>query len=342
MLPVFFNVTDECLKNLRQLELEAYSILVSVLVAQGPLTTEKKKLLKDAGRILHVCTDRHKLEVRRAVNDDRLNAIAYHVCGTGISTEDWCHEGSRTLSVMQRIAPQTLRPIVSRTSFEIEPVSEKCEGAKETPNSEQKEPYTKPMSSTFDLNRAKKTLGKGQKVMIVPNSQSTTTNSILHKTLSVPMTKVTKLNLDKFKIIPNNNPAASALQVATIKSGSFKVLPLKGKFIGKNVTMARITPIHDMKSVVPPLTMVSSNEDKAEADNTHQKASDEQKPETIKENDPGQPQDDDANGKNEDCLKEDREGEESLPKLMDIDTNELIESEINIPTAAPVPESKED
>ncbi|XP_076266805.1 uncharacterized protein LOC143200261 isoform X2 [Rhynchophorus ferrugineus] len=339
MLPVFFNVTDECLKNLRQLELEAYSILVSVLVAQGPLTTEKKKLLKDAGRILHVCTDRHKLEVRRAVNDDRLNAIAYHVCGTGISTEDWCHEGSRTLSVMQRIAPQTLRPIVSRTSFEIEPVSEKCEGAKETPNSEQKEPYTKPMSSTFDLNRAKKTLGKGQKVMIVPNSQSTTTNSILHKTLSVPMTKVATIKSGK-KIIP-----LSQLQILNHRfapKGSFKVLPLKGKFIGKNVTMARITPIHDMKSVVPPLTMVSSNEDKAEADNTHQKASDEQKPETIKENDPGQPQDDDANGKNEDCLKEDREGEESLPKLMDIDTNELIESEINIPTAAPVPESKED
>lgn len=59
------------------LELEAYAALVSALRAQGPLNTEKLKLLKDATTLLNISQDRHKAEVRRAVNDEKLNTIAY-------------------------------------------------------------------------------------------------------------------------------------------------------------------------------------------------------------------------------------------------------------------------
>lgn len=59
------------------LELEAYASLVSALRAQGALNTEKIKLLKESSVVLNISQDRHKAEVRRAVNDEKLNTIAY-------------------------------------------------------------------------------------------------------------------------------------------------------------------------------------------------------------------------------------------------------------------------
>lgn len=58
-------------------ELEAYSQLVSALRAQGPLSIDKRKLLKDTGQLLNITPERHKAEVRRAINDEKLNTIAY-------------------------------------------------------------------------------------------------------------------------------------------------------------------------------------------------------------------------------------------------------------------------
>lgn len=58
-------------------ELEAYSQLVSALRAQGSLNTDKRRLLKDTGSLLHINEERHKAEVRRAINDEKLNTIAY-------------------------------------------------------------------------------------------------------------------------------------------------------------------------------------------------------------------------------------------------------------------------
>lgn len=59
------------------LELEAYAHLVSALRAQGPLNSDKRKLLKDTSLVLNIPQDRHKAEIRRAVNDEKLNTIAY-------------------------------------------------------------------------------------------------------------------------------------------------------------------------------------------------------------------------------------------------------------------------
>lgn len=86
-------------------ELEAYAGVISALRAQGDLTKEKKDLLAELTKILgylfsaksdaplflfeefslfkysrshlSISTERHRAEVRRAVNDERLTTIAY-------------------------------------------------------------------------------------------------------------------------------------------------------------------------------------------------------------------------------------------------------------------------
>lgn len=57
-------------------ELDAYGSIVSVLRAQGPFTSEKQKLLQEIAKILHIPNERHRAEVRRAVNDEKLTTIA--------------------------------------------------------------------------------------------------------------------------------------------------------------------------------------------------------------------------------------------------------------------------
>lgn len=50
--------------------------MVDVLRAQGHFSSEKKKLLADVAAALSIPLERHKAEVRRAVNDETLNSIA--------------------------------------------------------------------------------------------------------------------------------------------------------------------------------------------------------------------------------------------------------------------------
>ena len=57
-------------------ELEAYSSVVSALRAQGELTKERRKIMNDLSNILNISIERHKAEIRRAVNDELLNTIA--------------------------------------------------------------------------------------------------------------------------------------------------------------------------------------------------------------------------------------------------------------------------
>ena len=64
------------LLNLQLSELEAYSSVVTVLRAQGDLTKERRKVLQDLSHILNISVERHKAEVRRAVNDELLGTIA--------------------------------------------------------------------------------------------------------------------------------------------------------------------------------------------------------------------------------------------------------------------------
>uniref|UniRef100_A0A3B3WV88 ENT domain-containing protein n=1 Tax=Poecilia mexicana TaxID=48701 RepID=A0A3B3WV88_9TELE len=87
-------------------ELEAYAGVISALRAQGDLTKDKKDLLGELTKILGISTERHRAEVRRAVNDERLTTIAYHMSGPNNSSE-WSIEGRRLVPLMPRLVPQT-------------------------------------------------------------------------------------------------------------------------------------------------------------------------------------------------------------------------------------------
>uniref|UniRef100_A0A4W3H3C1 BRCA2-interacting transcriptional repressor EMSY n=1 Tax=Callorhinchus milii TaxID=7868 RepID=A0A4W3H3C1_CALMI len=97
---------DECKRVLRKLELEAYAGIISALRAQGDLSREKKELLGELAKVLSISTERHRAEVRRAVNDERLMTIAHHMSGPNSSSE-WCIEGRRLVPLMPRLVPQT-------------------------------------------------------------------------------------------------------------------------------------------------------------------------------------------------------------------------------------------
>ncbi|XP_007490983.1 BRCA2-interacting transcriptional repressor EMSY isoform X5 [Monodelphis domestica] len=111
---------DECKRILRKLELEAYAGVISALRAQGDLTKEKKDLLGELSKVLSISTERHRAEVRRAVNDELLTTIAhkmnlslylgerpsYSMSGPNSSSE-WSIEGRRLVPLMPRLVPQT-------------------------------------------------------------------------------------------------------------------------------------------------------------------------------------------------------------------------------------------
>lgn len=97
---------DECKRILRKLELEAYAGVISALRAQGDLTKDKKDLLGELTKILGISTERHRAEVRRAVNDERLTTIAFHMSGPN-SWSEWSIEGRRLVPLMPRLVPQT-------------------------------------------------------------------------------------------------------------------------------------------------------------------------------------------------------------------------------------------
>lgn len=114
-----------------------------------------------------------------------------------------------------------------------------------------------------------KTVNSGQKLIVVSNAQTLTSNSILQRTLQIPFVKnVSIKNFDKFKIVTTNSSPTS-IQVASVSNsignplkhkvvtvktnpvtkkviplsqlqvlnskGSIKVLPLGGKIVGKTV-----------------------------------------------------------------------------------------------------------
>ncbi|KAJ8975838.1 hypothetical protein NQ317_001235 [Molorchus minor] len=120
MWPLLLDMTkEESVQNLRNLELEAYAHLVSALRAQGPLNSDKRKLLKETSVALNITQERHKAEVRRAISDEKLNTIAYHITGHGESLEDWAQEGRRLVPLLPRTAPQTAFSALADETAEV-------------------------------------------------------------------------------------------------------------------------------------------------------------------------------------------------------------------------------
>lgn len=108
MWPMLLNLTrDECRLTLRRLELEAYSNMISVFRAQGPLEDHRKKLLEELRAVLHISHDRHSAEARRVSNDELLATIAERLSGpnTGLG---WICEGRRKVPLLPRGIAQTM------------------------------------------------------------------------------------------------------------------------------------------------------------------------------------------------------------------------------------------
>ncbi|XP_031344644.1 BRCA2-interacting transcriptional repressor EMSY isoform X1 [Photinus pyralis] len=109
MYPSILDMNEnESSKYLRMLELDAYANMLAALRAQGPPTSEKLKLLKDVGNALRIPQERCKAEIRRVILDERLNTIAYFSCGQVETSDEWIKEGRRLISLMPRVAPQTI------------------------------------------------------------------------------------------------------------------------------------------------------------------------------------------------------------------------------------------
>lgn len=107
MWPMLLDYTrDECKRILRKLELEAYASVISAFRAQGELSKEKKRMLNDLSSALSISLERHRAEVRRAVNDEHLYTIADRLSGPNTATE-WAIEGRRLVPLMPRLVPQT-------------------------------------------------------------------------------------------------------------------------------------------------------------------------------------------------------------------------------------------
>eukprot|EP00794_Sanderia_malayensis_P010802 gene10802-11956_t len=98
---------EEAKRILRRLELDAYSSIITAFRAQGDLSREKKGALNDLATYLSISTERHRAEVRRVVNDNRLCAIAECMYGPGTEAE-WSIEGRRLVSLTPRLVPQTV------------------------------------------------------------------------------------------------------------------------------------------------------------------------------------------------------------------------------------------
>ncbi|XP_059478511.1 BRCA2-interacting transcriptional repressor EMSY isoform X2 [Neocloeon triangulifer] len=97
---------DDCSRILRRMELQTYGSCISVLRAQGPLTKEKRLAIETLRKIFHIKTERHKAEVRRAVNDELLNTIALKLYGANTEL-DWAVEGRRLVPLVKRLDPIT-------------------------------------------------------------------------------------------------------------------------------------------------------------------------------------------------------------------------------------------
>lgn len=110
---------DECKRILRKLELEAYAAIVSAFRAQGELTKDKKKLLQELSAVLSISLERHRAEIRRAVNDERLNTIADRIYGPNTSV-DWAIEGRRLIPLLPRLVPQTAFTAVANSVASIQ------------------------------------------------------------------------------------------------------------------------------------------------------------------------------------------------------------------------------
>lgn len=95
----------DLMRVLRQMELEAYTGVINAFSAQGDLTERKRKLLKELQTSLCISPERHKAEIRRALNDDTIESVSKV---NGEYRNQWIVEGKRSVPLKRRPLPETI------------------------------------------------------------------------------------------------------------------------------------------------------------------------------------------------------------------------------------------
>lgn len=160
----------------------------------------------------------------------------------------------------QVLRPKILTNVKPNSSITIKPSSMQIAGSSSD---------TQKLKMCAAKKTITKTANSGQKLIVVSNAQTITSNSILQRTLQIPFVKNMSIkNLDKFKIVTTNSSPSSIQvtnvtnsggnplkhKVVTVKTnpitkkviplsqlqvlnskGSIKVLPLGGKIVGKTM-----------------------------------------------------------------------------------------------------------
>ena len=84
-------------------ELEAYSSVVSAFRAQGDLNARKTQALKELETLFRISPDRHKAELRRALNDEKLHTIAKRLSHGECIASEWTSQSRRLIPLLPRL-----------------------------------------------------------------------------------------------------------------------------------------------------------------------------------------------------------------------------------------------
>lgn len=241
MWPKYLDIDAKtCAGILRKLELEAYSSVLSALRAQGELTKERRKVMNDLSNVLNIPIERHKAEVRRAINEELLNTIAASVCGNTSNEVDWAKEGRRIIPLLKRATPITAFTAVADDGAEgVANVNKTLPSPLNTKSETKRKPY----SSAYTTKYSQRTPPKDLKEMVTkvkdeendsvhalvrsppiavptPPSQVKQHNNLLGGDVMVlPSGKAIRLNADKLNEI---NEAIDALTKKPGTSGTGK------------------------------------------------------------------------------------------------------------------------
>lgn len=75
-------------------------MIVSAFRAQGDLTQKKIEILKELQTVFKISIDRHKAELRRAMNDDKLYTIAKLLSHGDCVSSEWIKQSKRLIPLL--------------------------------------------------------------------------------------------------------------------------------------------------------------------------------------------------------------------------------------------------
>ena len=249
---------EECKQMLRRLELEAYSSVVNALRAQGDLNQAKAKILHDLSNMLSITLERHQAEIRRAVNDERLSTIAYHVSGEE-SSHEWTVAGRRLIPLLPRLIPQNqLTEIATQSAVNQATKNESLSSPSMTAfkNVVKKEKLDL-HSNEISLSPTVSTSTISVTVSSPSSSQFTSTSVSPSGTTTSSTTPTKRLKLDNGSSITDSSLISPKIKqsIPTSPKSSIKSVSV----ISTTRTSIQLPPTYTISSTGPRVVFMSSN-----------------------------------------------------------------------------------